>query len=84
MGITCKFCEAMRVNRQCDEIDKSPDKLACGKYMSEYTVAIVKHHWYSKMGKRNASRTTDYRHMGLGYKLNYCPECGRKMEVENG
>lgn len=83
MGMTCKFCEAMKVNRQCDKIDKSPDELTYGKYMSEYTVAIVKHHWYSKMGKRTAGRTVDYRHMGLGYKLNYCPECGARMEVKH-
>ncbi len=79
MGMTCKFCEAMKVNRQCDEITQSPDESVYGKYMSEYTVAIVKRHWYSKRGKRTASRTVDYRHMGLGYKLNYCPECGAKM-----
>lgn len=77
--MTCKFCEAMKVNRQCDEITQSPDEFPYGKRMSEYTVAIVKRHWYSKRGKRTASRTVDYRHMGLGYKLNYCPECGRKM-----
>ena len=76
--MTCKFCEAMKVNRQCDEIIQSPDELTYGKHMNEYTVAIVKRH-YSKRGKRTASRTVDYRHMGLGYKLNYCPECGAKM-----
>jgi hypothetical protein len=78
----CKFCEAMKVNCQCDEFNQSPNELVYGKYMSEYTVAIVAHHWYSKMGKRTAGRTVDYRHMGLGYKLNYCPECGRKMEEQ--
>ena len=70
MGMPCKFCEAMKVNRQCDEIDKSPNELIYGKHMREYTVAIVVNHWYSKMGKRNASRTVDDRYMGLGYKLN--------------
>lgn len=85
MGMTCKFCEAMKVNRQCDKIDQSPNELTYGKYMSEYTVAIVKRHWYSKKGKRTASRTVDYRHMGLGYKLNYCPECGADMRCnKNG
>lgn len=39
--MTCKFCEAMKVNRQCDEIDQSPNELAYGKYTSEYTVEIV-------------------------------------------
>lgn len=29
--------------------------------------------------KRQAGRTVDYRNQGLGYKLNYCPECGRKI-----
>jgi hypothetical protein len=26
-------------------------------------------------------RSTDYRFHGTGYKLNYCPECGKKMDA---
>lgn len=83
---SCKFCEAMKLNRQIEEFTRqheSPKDLErYGKHKTEYAVAIITRSWYSKTGKRNAGRTTDYRHMGLGYKLNYCPECGRKIKDE--
>lgn len=79
----CKFCEAMKENRQIEEFtrqhESQKDLERYGKYKTEYAVAIITRSWYSKTGKRNAGRTTDYRHMGLGYKLNYCPECGANM-----
>ena len=79
----CKFCEAMKKNRQVEEISRSwatDDELKhYGKYMVEYTVAIVKRKWYQKTGKRKTGRTVEYRYRGLGFKLNYCPECGADM-----
>ena len=30
----------------------------------------------------NKDKEATYRHMGLGYKLNYCSECGRKIRGE--
>ena len=81
---TCKFCEAMEANRQVDEISRSwstDDALKrYGKYITEYTVAIVKRSYYQKKGKRKSGRNVQFRYRGLGYKLNYCPECGRKLE----
>lgn len=81
----CKFCEAMKVKRQIDKFTnehQSPEDLKkYGKHKTEYTVAIITRSWYSKNGKRHAGRITDYRHMGLGYKLNYCPECGRELKA---
>ena len=53
--------------------------LEYGKWMNEYTVAIVIHSWYQKRGKKSASRTVDFRNKGLGYKLNFCPECGKEL-----
>ena len=59
----CKFCEAMKGNRQCEEISRSwatDDELEQqGKYMTEYSVAIVKRSWYQKKGKKSAGRTDD-------------------------
>ena len=78
----CKFCEAMKEKRQIEKIVKgwrADDLEDLGEYMFEYTVAIVTRNWYRKRGRRSASRTTDYRHLGLGYALNFCPECGRKL-----
>lgn len=77
----CKFCEAMERNHRTDELwqQSKEDIEKYGKHMNSYSVAIVNHHWYKKFGKRSAGRTTDYRNQGLGYQLNYCPECGRKL-----
>ena len=81
--MNCKFCKAMQINRQIEKICRSwstEDELKqCGRYMVDYSVAIVKRSWYRKKGKRSASRTTEYRHRGLGFALNYCPECGKKV-----
>ena len=80
----CKFCEAMNTHRQCEQIARSwatdAELKEFGKWMTEYSVAIVKRSWYQKRGKKSAGRSTDYRYRGLGYKLNYCPECGRKLK----
>ena len=82
--MTCKFCEAIKNHKRCDYVSdrwksEDPEVQKLGKYKHEYTVAIVKRSWYQKRGKRSAGRITDYRYRGLGYKLNYCPECGRKL-----
>ena len=80
----CKFCDAMRCNRQVEKIVRSwanEDELKkYGKSLIEYSVAIVKRSWYQKKGKTTASRTVEFRYRGLGFALNYCPECGAKMQ----
>ena len=80
----CKFCEAMQCHKQCDEISRSwateAELKEYGRWMTEYSVAIVKRSWYKKKGRKRAGRSVDYRNKGLGYKLNYCPECGRKLK----
>ena len=80
----CAFCEAYKTHCQVDAIsDKYQDKEEreqYGKHMRDYTVALVQHHWYKKLGKRSAGRSTDYRNKGLGFKLNFCPECGKRIK----
>ena len=82
----CKFCEAMKVNRQIEEVDRlqTTDEKSkyYGKYMVEYTVAIVKRSWYQKIGERRSGRSVEFRYRGLGFELNYCPECGQKLDKE--
>ena len=79
----CKFCEAMKANRQVEEITRSwatnEEIKRYGKHMIEYTVAIVKRSYFQKLGKKKSGRTLEFRYRGLGFKLNYCPECGADM-----
>ena len=75
----CKFCESYEMWKHIHEFDnlKLPKE---ERSKHEYTVALVIHSWKPKhRTKRQAGRTVDYRNQGLGYKLNYCPECGRKI-----
>lgn len=79
----CKFCEAMKSYKQIEEFThewNADTEKRLGKYMTVYSVAIVKHSWYRKLGKKHAGRSTDYRYRGLGYALNYCPECGKSLK----
>jgi hypothetical protein len=73
----------MEQHREIEAIAKSwtteQEKAQIGEYMTEYSVAIVKRSWYKKKGKRSACRTTDYKYRGVGYALNYCPECGKRI-----
>jgi len=79
----CKFCETIEAKKEAHKIAQSwstDDELRkFGKYMQELTVAIVEHTWYKKCGKKSATRVVSYRNQGLGFKLNYCPECGRRL-----
>ena len=76
---SCKFCETFDFYKQ---IMSDPLPFHTEKPITmcdEYTVAMVIHHWYKDRGKKSASRTTNYRYRGLGFKLRYCPECGKKL-----
>lgn len=74
----CKFCDSLaeRKERRNWYGYSNPE---LGRWMHEYTVALVIHSWYQKCGKKSASRTVDFRNKGLGYKLNFCPECGKEL-----
>lgn len=79
----CRFCAELESLERCYQVSSSwatDDELKkYGKYMIEYGVVIVTRTWYKKMGKRNAARATHYRKSGLGFSMNYCPECGRRL-----
>lgn len=72
----CKFCESLKDHKEIEnfwlEEGAEPSEY-------EYTVALVIRSWKPRYGKKKAGRTTDYRYQGIGYKLYYCPECGRKI-----
>lgn len=67
----CEFCRSLYVYKQADEISR-------GVLRREYSVALIKTS-YEKGHKKDARRFVDYRRAKLGYELNYCPECGRKI-----
>lgn len=73
----CAFCEVL-------EWDAKMDSKMDAEWENEYTVALVSHSiLYNEDGTwMRRGRTTDYRYKGLGYKLKYCPECGRKLHLK--
>ena len=83
----CKFCESMECNKEVEGTARrwatDAELLEYGKWMTEYSVAIVKRSWYQKRGKKSADRTIQFRNKGLGYKLKYCPECGKRLSSQN-
>ena len=80
MNVMCKFCEAYESWHNIHEFDnqKRP-KDERTKY--EYNVALVIRSWIPKYKSKNrAGRMVDYRNKGIGFKLNYCPECGKRLK----
>lgn len=76
----CEFCDALWLYKFSDrELNKLHVADGEPRMFHEYTVAIVRRSWTKARGKRHAGRSTDYRHLGLGFKLNYCPECGKAL-----
>ena len=77
---TCEFCRALDTYKFADrEWNKICKKDGDPRVLHEYTAALVRRSWTKEKGKRHAGRTTDYRNQGIGFKLNFCPECGRAL-----
>ena len=75
----CAFCEALMEHKNIRALfNQSIKEEHLEKIYEDYTVALVIRS-YVKGKKRTAGRTTDYRNRGIGYRLNFCPECGRKL-----
>lgn len=75
----CKFCEALNSYKRSNKITNREIDPEFGRWMQELTVAIVSRTWYEKRAKRHASRSVGFRRQGIGWTLNYCPECGRRL-----
>lgn len=75
----CAFCEALDTQKRIQSFKNSHPEYYEEKMYMEITVAMVVRNWTKSEGKAHARSITDYRFRGLGYKLNYCPECGRKL-----
>lgn len=72
----CQFCSSLQMYKQSARFWKKYDG---DNLLHEYTVALVVRSWTKEKGKQRAGRTTDYRRQGIGFKLNYCPECGKLL-----
>jgi hypothetical protein len=49
------------------------------KIRYKYSVALVTR-LFVKGIRGYSGRSVDYRHLGCGYELNYCPECGKPLK----
>lgn len=74
----CIFCESLQKYKNIMAFNNANFK---PKIYEEYNVALVIRSW-TKGNKRRAGRTTDYRYQGIGFKLHFCPECGRRLKDE--
>lgn len=84
MKANCKFCEEYQRNHWCDEIlDESYRNDGSPRRYREYTVALVRRIWTKEQGKRCAGTGTSYKWRGIGYDLNFCPECGKRLKGAN-
>lgn len=72
----CQFCESLQRYKDIRTFNNVYFK---PRIYEEYNVALVVRSW-TKGNKRTAGRTTDYRYRGIGFKLNFCPECGRRLK----
>ena len=72
----CDFCDSLELHKRIRRFDNQYERT---KIKEEYTVALVIRSWTPQKGKRRAGRSTDYRNQGIGYRLNFCPECGREI-----
>lgn len=86
----CRSCRHLDINTMTDEMycklkDYELIRLRWHKNRPDWCPLVkqkIEDTGKSKLApgnKRHAGRTTDYRNRGIGYKLNYCPECGRKL-----
>lgn len=79
----CRFCEELEDLKECHKIAQrwatDAELTEYGKWMQELTIAVVERNWYQKKSKKSAERIVHYRNRGLGFALNYCPECGKKL-----
>lgn len=77
----CEFCGTLAAKKTVYDF-KRKRPIMFGeeaKKMQEYRVAFVTRYW-DKGNKRESSQyTAEWGRGGRGYKLNYCPECGRKL-----
>lgn len=75
----CKFCEDYEfkkvLNKELNQQEKDPER----RMKTEFTAALVEKCWTKRTPKGGAGKYTRG-----GYKLNYCPECGKELKKTKG
>ena len=66
----CTFCEDLKL------IDEMSESSRAQGIRKEYSIALVDR---SYRGKTMCGQLSHY-----GYKLKYCPECGRQIKIRKG
>ena len=79
--VMCEFCESLEAWKRARRFSNRHDGY---KIKEEYNVALVIRSWTPQKGKRRAGRLVDYRNQGIGFRLNFCPECGREIRRKKG
>lgn len=69
----CRFCEAIELQAFINERHGKPAGIK-----NVLSVALVS---CSVIDGQRRGRSTDYMKDGKGYPLNFCPECGKKVET---
>lgn len=75
MSKSCEFCNELGLTRYMDK-----SKPLWGY---EYQAALAKRWWPKAKGKREAHLTLHIKskRFQMGFKLNYCPECGKSCTM---
>ena len=71
----CKFCERLKLYKEIREERNRFDKDCIH---DEYTVALVVRS--RRHRKLMGGRLLSFRNKGIGFSLNYCPECGKELK----
>lgn len=83
--MSCEFCKAFELWKTFEKSNKKNYAKQNLTWRFEITTAIVVHSWIKeKRTKRQAGRVTDFRNEGLGFKLRFCPECGKELRGTRG
>ena len=83
--MNCQFCESFELWKSIEKRNKKEKAEKSLTWRFEITTALVIHSWIKEIRtKRHASRVTDFRNQGLGFKLRFCPECGKKLRGTRG
>lgn len=76
----CDFCRSLEGKKFFVKYyNKKLKEIEAPKIRCEMSVAIVQRTWHEGVSKKHAGTETHYRCRGIGYKLNYCPECGKYL-----